>query len=376
MNSTTLENIQILPALPSVQDEDPEGIDNTPSLDQWSNYPLDDILVRQETRTVVDIVRRINSQRFIMDPDFQRDFIWSPDKQSLLIESALMRIPLPVFYLAETSDGRNIVVDGLQRFTTFQHYLANEFPLRNLEKQDLNGKRFSDLSAKHQNRLEDTSLILYLIDSKVPEQVKLDIFERVNGGVPLSRQQMRNCIHVGPATRWLKAEAKSQEFLLATGGSINTKQMRDREVINRFCGFKILGLAAYQGDMDKFLADTLNKMNTLTERELEALSADFRHSMLNNYHLFGEHAFRKHMGPDERRSVINVSLFDVFSTLLVTPSSEAIKDHEGAIQYGFYNLMQLEKIQAAITLGTNQVNRVRDRFALVQDMLTRALTND
>src|SRR5450759_2376543 len=80
----------------------------------WGDYPIDTVLIRQENRTVHDVLRRIEQGTFVMDPDFQRDFIWADDKQSKLIESVLMRIPLPVFYLAEDKQGRTIVVDGLQ----------------------------------------------------------------------------------------------------------------------------------------------------------------------------------------------------------------------------------------------------------------------
>jgi hypothetical protein len=67
----------------------------------WGDYPIDTVLIRTEPRTVFDILRRIEKGSYVMDPDFQRDFIWSEDVQSKLIESVLMRIPLPVFYLAE-----------------------------------------------------------------------------------------------------------------------------------------------------------------------------------------------------------------------------------------------------------------------------------
>jgi hypothetical protein len=373
MDSVTFEESNKQPITVANVEDEVEGLDMSLDIDQWNNYPLDTVLIRSEQRTVVDTVRRINQKRFIMDPDFQRDFIWDPVKQSRLIESTLMRIPLPVFYLAELHDGRNVVVDGLQRLTTFQHFLGNNFLLKNLENHDLNGKRFSDLNAKHQNRIEDTNLILYLIDPKVPEQVKLDIFERVNGGVPLTRQQMRNCIHVGPATLWLKEEAATQEFLIATGGSLNPKPMRDREVINRFCGFQVLGLSAYQGDMDKFLADTLNKMNKLTKSDLDDLSASFRRSMKNNYLVFGQHAFRRHLNAEDRRSVINVALFDVFSTLLANYTLDIVDQQASAIRAGFYRLMQQDEMKAAITLGTNQVNRVASRFQLVEQMLKEAV---
>ena len=180
--------------------EEPDGLDAVGS--SLGEYPIDSILIRSENRTVFEVVRRMRNNQYILDPDFQRDFVWDPEKQSKLIESALMRIPLPVFYLAEQIDGSVVVVDGLQRLTTFYRYLDNEFALRGLtgNSNNLNDYRFADLEPKLKTRLEDTNLTLYLIDSKVPEQAKLDIFDRVNSGVPLSRQQMRNCLYVGNAT--------------------------------------------------------------------------------------------------------------------------------------------------------------------------------
>ncbi|MFT6569689.1 MAG: hypothetical protein ACJAWY_001396, partial [Sphingomonas echinoides] len=92
-----------------------EGLQRDPAPEEISAYPLDDIMVRKDARTVRDVVQRIDAGRYSMNPDFQRDFVWSPDKQSKLIESCVMRIPLPVLYVAEGDDGRITVVDGLQR---------------------------------------------------------------------------------------------------------------------------------------------------------------------------------------------------------------------------------------------------------------------
>ena len=137
--------------------EEVEGLDTTSG--SWGEYPLDDLLIRHETRTIQDVVRRIDQQRYVMDPDFQRDFIWPEDKQSKLIESVIMRIPLPVFYLAEDPEGRMIVVDGLQRLSTFQRFVENELRLRLPDREELNGKHFSDMPVKIQNRIEDCNLI-------------------------------------------------------------------------------------------------------------------------------------------------------------------------------------------------------------------------
>src|SRR5436853_7006488 len=78
----------------------------------WEDYPLDELAIRDERRTAEDVVRRIEKGRFVLDPDFQREFVWDDKKQSRLIESILMRIPPPVFYAAEATEGRRIVVDG------------------------------------------------------------------------------------------------------------------------------------------------------------------------------------------------------------------------------------------------------------------------
>jgi hypothetical protein len=347
-----------------------EGIDRS-APEKFGEYPIDSVLIRQETRTVFEIVRRIRDERFIMDPDFQRDFIWKLEKQSKLIESMVMRIPLPVFYLAEREDGKTVVVDGLQRLTTFLRFLDNDFSLRDLQlATELNGMRYSDLPMKLQNRLEDTQLILYLIDSKVPEQARLDIFDRVNGGVPLTRQQMRNSIYCGEATRWLKREVESEEFAVATGRSLDWRSMRDRECVNRFCAFSLLGVSAYsKGDMDAFLAQVLKKMNVSPAHALESLSLSFRTSMKNNYQVFGSHSFRKHRSIDDRRSVINVALFDVFSVLLSRVSEEAVLHTADQIHQAFFELMDDAEFMDAITISTNATSKVQTRFEVAEAKL-------
>ncbi len=342
--------------------EEPEGLDDKG--ESLGDYPIDDLLIRHDSRTIHDVIRRIDQGNYIMDPDFQRDFIWPEDKQSKLIESVIMRIPLPVFYMAEDGDGRMVVVDGLQRLSTFQRFVKDDLRLRLRDRAGLNGKRFSDLSSKLQNRVEDCNLIFYTIDSKVGERARLDIFERVNSGEPLSRQQMRNCLFVGQATRFMKEEARTKVFLDATGGSLNEKTMRDREFVNRFCAFKILDIDEYHGDMDEFLAHCLKKMNRSNESELSRLSDEFHRGLANNLMLFDQHAFRKH-GPERgRRSVLNASLWDVMSTGLSRYAEEQVETNAGILRLAFYELLKDEEFNNAITYGTNDTRRVRRRFEM------------
>ena len=339
----------------------------------WGDYPIDTVLIRNESRTVFDVLRRIDKGSFVMNPDFQRDFIWPEDKQSKLIESVLMRIPLPVFYLAEDEQGRMVVVDGLQRQSTFDRFVNNELRLKLPGQNELGKKKFEELSPKLQNRVEDCNLILYIIDVKVPEQAKLDIFERVNGGVPLTRQQMRNCLYMGPATRFLKEEASTDLFLEATGKSLNTGTMRDREFVNRFCAFHLIDHDEYKGDMDGFLALALKKMNTFDDGELSKLSELFRRGLRNNYAVYGKHAFRKHTEGQTARNVINASLWDAMSTVLAQYPENLVDERKDSLKEGFWKLMEDQEFQRSITYGPNAVKNVKHRFAEITQMLKEAI---
>lgn len=361
-----------------------DGLDESEGVG-WGEYPLDSVFVRTETRTVSEIIKRIKAGRYELNPEFQRDFVWPVGKQSRLIESALMRIPLPVFYVAEAKDGRIIVVDGLQRLTTFHRFVNNNFALTSLgdgegeeEKQNpLIGKKFHDLPVNLQERIEDTQLTLYILDAKAPERAKLDIFERVNGGVPLTRQQMRNCLYNGAATHWLKEAAKGEAFLTVTDGKLDSRAMRDREAINRFCAFRILGFSAYKGGMDTFLADALEKMNHLRLVELDSMMTAFEHSMRWNRRLFEKHAFRKSLADSDKhvsRKPINFALFDVCSVLFADLPKELDERAVQHLQQGFRGLFDDSEFVSSITYATNDSMRVRTRFNKATQAIQKALT--
>ena len=353
------------------QAEDVEGLGD-PGDFPTTDYPLHDIMVRSETRAVSEVVKRIKRNRFFMAPDFQRDFVWEPARQSKLIESCIMRIPLPVLYVAEGNDGRIVVVDGLQRLTTFVRFINDELKLTGLgEGHPLNGKRYSQLPVHLQERVEDTQLTLYILDKNAPQRAKLDIFERVNSGSVLTRQQMRNALYNGPGTRWLYEMARNKTFLDATGGSLNDKTMRDREAVNRFAAFHVLGPDAYDtGDMDDFLARAIGRLNDKEESWLKQLGKRFRLSMRNNHALFETHAFRKSLAWDQdRRSLLNISLFDVMSTMLsVTPSS-AVDENADEIGGRVIDLVNDASYAHAITYSTNSTNQVKARFRMTKDAL-------
>ena len=356
----------------SQAEENIEGLDR-PIGSGWGEYPLDSVFVRQETRTVSAVLDRVKRKRWILDPDFQRDFVWTADQQSKLIESCLMRIPLPVFYVAEAADGRIIVVDGLQRITTFVRYVENDFRLNGLDSKEIEGKFFRDLPVGYQERILDTHLIIYILDSKVPDCARLDVFERVNGETKLSRQQMRNAIYSGSATKWLRDMAQSQLFLQATGESLNAKTMRDREAINRFCAFILIGREGYRGDMDAFLALSLQKMNNECE-SLRKVGDAFSRSLKSNLNLFGKHAFRKSLAlddPSAERGILNISLFDVCTVMLAQIPEELTFDsgHGQRVKKELIELLKNGGFSDAVTYSTNSNKAVNTRHRLAEQAL-------
>ena len=359
--------------------EEIEGLGDPHSDVDKNVYPLDDVMVRSETRTVAEVVKRIKRGRFFLAPDFQRDFVWEPSKQSKLMESCLMRIPLPVLYVAEGLDGKILVVDGLQRLTTFVRFLGDKLALIGLGRDHpLNGKRFSDLPIHLQERVEDTQLTLYILDKDAPKRARLDIFERVNSGAVLTRQQMRNAIYNGRGTRWLSGMAKKKIFLASTGRSLNDKTMRDREAINRFAGFCLLGWKSYDnGDMDEFLAKTLERLNFEDDDVLHELERAFVQSMHKNHALFGRHAFRRSLAMDRgKRSVINISLFDVFSWAFTKIPRREINEEGEEIAQLVIDLVLNTNFKDAITYSTNSTIQVGMRFDMVEQTLGPYMTRE
>ena len=263
------------------------------------------------------------------------------------------------------------MLTGCNGLSTFHRFVNNRHRLQLPDRPELHGKRFHDLAPRLQNRIEDCNLTLYVIDSKAPDQARLDIFDRVNSGEPLTRQQMRNCLYMGPATRFLKEESQIAIFRRATGRSLRPTKMRDREFVNRFCAFQVLGLDEYR-DMDEFLARSLRKLNRDAD-SLPALAEQFRTTLANNYHLFGEHAFRKHVPGQGKRSVLNASLWDVMSTGLSHYSSQHVEERSDALRDAFYSLLDDYDFDASITRGTGGMRQVRCRFdkarAMFEDVL-------
>lgn len=296
--------------------------DNTEELD----YPDLTIKIDKDQYSMFEMKRKYDRGKICMDPSFQRNFVWNNRQMSELIESVIIGIPLPLIYLAESRDGRLVVVDGRQRLTTFIRFLNNEFRLNGLRiLKDLNGCNFQDLEkdscfSKYATDIEDFQLVVQIIKYPTPDKVRFDIFDRVNrGGTPLNKQEMRNALYQGKSTELLKELAEGEAFLQATGSSISPKHMKDRYIILRALCFSLYqrrelieadgNIVEYHSDIEDFLGRGMEFFNACTEEQIDKLKWEFEQNMRHIYHVLGEDAFRI-PGKNGRRRPISMTLFE------------------------------------------------------------------
>lgn len=281
------------------------------------------IRVQTERKTIDLIFRRYVHKEIDLAPDFQRRArLWPLFRRSQLIESLLLKIPLPVFYVAADQSDHWAVVDGLQRITTIVDFLSNDFALSGLEYlSDLENCFYSDLDRAMKRRIEETELVINIIQPGTPDEVMMNIFKRINtGGIALNGQEIRNAIHKGPARELLRKLSTSTEFLLATDESINDMRMAAQELVLRFIAFLKMNSPDKPKNLDNVLNSTMKLLNSIDELERFELESHFKRAMHLAYEIFGTDAFRK---PSEiKRNPINKALFESWGVNLAALSKK------------------------------------------------------
>jgi len=150
----------------------------------------------------------------IVNPEFQRKFVWDIKKASQLIESILLRIPIPSIYVSESETERFEVIDGQQRLSSIFYFLDGKFPqidIKTKEKKiidfkltgltslkDLNHETYSGLEKIDQKKIRNYPLNIVVIEKKSKPDIKFEMFGRINrGSMPLNDQEIRNCVYRG-----------------------------------------------------------------------------------------------------------------------------------------------------------------------------------
>ena len=243
-----------------IEQPDPSGA----AIDIERPFDPDKIKVARESKTISLLSTRIDHGEIDLAPEFQRRArIWDIGRKSRLIESILLRIPLPVFYVASDKQESWAVVDGLQRLTTIHDFINGLFELKGLEYLvQFNDDKFAALPRSMQRRIEETELVINIIQPGTPEEVMFNIFSRINtGGLTLNGQEIRHALNKGPARAFLETLAMSEPFLKATTGSVSDARMAGRECALRFLAFRMTIWSEYgTNDLDGFLNAAMQRL--------------------------------------------------------------------------------------------------------------------
>lgn len=249
-----------------------------------------------------------------LQPFYQRRPRWSLEKQSLLIESFIMNIPVPPVFLYEKEYNSYEVMDGQQRITALKDFYAGRFELTGLTQwPEINGRTYQTLPEKLQAGLDRRSItsIVLLKESTTDEDeassLRETVFERLNtGGVELTRQEIRNALYRGRLNALVDRLSRRAQFREAWGippyveneVDLNPTlldipiyaKMEDIEIVLRF--FALRHATNYRHGMQGFLDIYMRKAEHFTEEDITILERDFIDTLDLASDVFGPLLFR------------------------------------------------------------------------------------
>ncbi len=343
-----------------------------------------DVDIVSQPMVIANIVENLKDGDIILDPDFQRiPDLWNPQKQSRLIESLIIRIPLPTFYFDAGENEKLIVVDGLQRLYAIKRFMALEkgdperLILTGLEYlTEYNGHSFEMLPPSIQKRIKAQTITTYIIRAGTPDKVRTSIFTRINtGGLTLQPAEIKNSVYRGQAANLLKELAHSEEFLQATRKKINPSRMLDCEFVNRFLAFYLLGLEQYAGNLEEFLNDAMARLQKESKDKLEVCRRDFLKAMKYANSIFGDTAFRK-INADGKYGQINKPLYDAVSVNLAKLSEnecEKLLMEKDELNRKYTMLLKDKDFVSIITNGTAKIPNVKERYMKINRIFREVL---
>ena len=357
--------------------------------DEENEQPFDaeKIRVDQQMLSVKYMLELMDQDLIELNPGYQRRRVWRDNKKkSLLIESLMLRIPIPAFYFYENEDGKYQVIDGQQRLTTIREFVNGEFRLTGLEYlgKDYNKRKFKDLDTKYVQRIYRTQIAVNILDARSPKNVIFDIFRRVNtGGVNLNPQEMRNAICKQEVRDFLIKSTKN--YLLATRGRVKDDRMDSQELVLRFYAF----YKAYDYEKNvlhydypniaAMLDDAIEELNKMQPSMREELYKKFDLAMRRTYEAFGEYAFSKIQkdGRTVKRNMdyINKSLFSSFSVLLLNKSYDDIniKSKKEKLLLELADALSDHYYTNSITIGTGDKRNVYTNYEFSRKVLEQCL---
>ena len=361
-DGSEIENEDLSLPVPEIRPFDPSKID-----------------IDMKTMELSSIIERLEYNEINMNTDFQRKSgLWTKIQKSQLIESLLLRIPIPAFYFDGGIKDNWLIIDGLQRITALKEFVVDgTLELSGLEFfHDLEGMKYAELPRTFIRRIKETNIVAYIVKGGTPANVKYNIFKRINtGGLELKPQEIRHALYQGNATDLCKRFAKFPEFQMATTYSIRDDRMMDQEFVLRFLAVCYYGIDKYEGISDNYLNGAMEYLNSPESADQSAMEEQFKRVMAAAKSIMGKYAFRK-LGEDKIRRPINKAIYEAWCRSLYGLENVQIallEQRRDRVYHDFLGLCNDPGFLQAIKASDKKSFFMR--FTYVNDML-RGILND
>ncbi|MBU2877718.1 GmrSD restriction endonuclease domain-containing protein [Aliiglaciecola lipolytica] len=275
------------------------------------------IVTESNRERLPNFVTALENRNYMdLRPFYQRRSRWDTDRQSKLIESFIINIPVPPIFLYERDFNSYEVMDGQQRITAIKDFYTNKFTLTGLELwPELNGMMYTNLPSKVKAGIDRRSISsIVLLKESAPDDeeatfLRQVVFERLNtGGIKLEKQEIRNCLYKSPFNELLFELAEIDEFRKAWNLPLFSKEernisislpihkdtfykkMEDTEMILRF--FALRHANQYRNGMRGFLDLYMSKATSFPKKDLSELAILFKDVICLADAIYGELLFR------------------------------------------------------------------------------------
>ncbi|MDQ3108292.1 MAG: DUF262 domain-containing protein [Bacteroidota bacterium] len=357
-----------------------------------SPFDPKDIKIIVEPKTIDHLVSRLRFDEIDLNTEFQRKGnLWSHDKQCRLIESIMLRLPLPAFYFDATNDNKWLVVDGLQRLWSLKNFIVNAelndennkpITLTGLEiLTDYNNKEitYNLLNRTMQRRILETPITTYLIQPGTPKKVKYNVFKRINsGGLGLNAMEIRNALnqeqtdHKTSPAQFLKD--LSEDDRLKAVLRVQDKRMEDRELLLRAYSFIDKDFSEYEKPLSTYLDKAMETLSGKTNIELNKISSGIVSAVHFQKDIFGKHIFSRSILGGKTRVTLNSALFEVWvseiyklndsqKARLISKKSDLIREYK--------KLLTKEEFVNAVVSSTSSKGAVKIRFGTIQTLIKK-----
>jgi len=339
---------------------------------------------REVLTSVVDynlgtLVELVEDGLIDLHPHYQRRERWDSARQSRLIESFLMNVPVPPVFLNEDAYGKYSVIDGKQRLMAIRNFIMGRLALTGLDIfKEINGLTFDGLPPTLRAVFKTRpTLRAVIVLHQSDEDVKVQVFERLNtGGATLNAQEIRNSVYTGPLNDLILKLSEDRLFhrLLGIKGKSQSriwKEMRDAEYVLRYMAFRD-SWSTFSGGMRRRMNEFMARNRCMDEAGLIDIRSDFLRTLGVVEACFDDLAFKRWI-PEKGtwRKQVLVSVYDAQMFACRGGDPTKAMTRRDAILDGLRSLFSDDEFRQSVYAATNTPAYFKRRIEIMTEMLSR-----